>query len=56
MKRMRLARQIWKLWKRRNYYKYWYHYEKEANNAWNNHYEQRQFEWEEEKRKRDKKE
>ena len=27
MTREKLARLIWKLWKRRNYYKYWYEYE-----------------------------
>ena len=37
MDRIRLARLIWKLWKRRNYYKYWYEYERESNNVWMEH-------------------
>lgn len=34
MTRERLARLIWKLWKRRNYYKYWYNYELEDRKIW----------------------
>ena len=37
MDRIRLARLIWKLWKRRNYYKFWYEYERESNNVWMEH-------------------
>jgi hypothetical protein len=51
MERYKLARLIWKLWKRRNYYKYWYEYEKHDNDAWNQHYKQREIEWEERKKK-----
>jgi hypothetical protein len=52
MDRQKLARLIWKLWKQRNWYKKWYEYEKNDNNAWNNHYEQRMLEWQEAKNKR----
>lgn len=37
MTRVRLARLIWKLWKRRNYYKYWYEYELSERKVWLGH-------------------
>jgi hypothetical protein len=36
MTREKLARLIWKLWKRRNYYKYWYEYELQERGVWMN--------------------
>lgn len=35
----RLIRWIVKLWKRRNYYKFWYEYEKDSNNVWRDHFQ-----------------
>lgn len=52
MDRQKLARLIWKLWKRRNYYKYWYEYEKTDNDVWARHFDERKKYWDEEKRKR----
>lgn len=37
MTREKLARLIWKLWKRRNYYKFWYNYELEDRKVWVKH-------------------
>jgi len=34
MTRKKLARLIWKLWKKRNYYKKWYEYEVEERKFW----------------------
>jgi hypothetical protein len=52
MTRQKLARLVWKLWKRRNHYKFWYEYEREENSVWSKHFEDRQKAWEEEKHKR----
>lgn len=37
MTRERLARFIWKLWKKRNFYKRWYEYEVEERKVWWQH-------------------
>jgi hypothetical protein len=52
MTRQKLARLVWKLWSRRNYYKFWYMYERESNDVWKEHFEERQKFWDEERRKR----
>ena len=40
MEREKLARLIWKLSKKRNYYKYWLKYEQTSNNAWTKHFDE----------------
>jgi len=37
MTRKKLARLIWKLWKKRNFYKKWYEYEIEERKVWFDH-------------------